>query len=125
MKYFTVDDIELIHMQIIDASGGSLGTRDFGRLEAVVASQTQHVFGEELYRTIYEKAGALCRGVIADHPFVDGNKRTGIMLALIFLERNELSAKIKDKALEDFAVQIVVNHLSVQDIANWLKERSK
>lgn len=124
MHLFTVDDIELIHMQIVDASGGSHGTRDRGRLEAVVAVQTQEVFGEELYKTLHEKAAALARGVIADHPFYDGNKRTGIMIALIFLERNGVEEKTTDKELEDFAVQIAVEHLDVPTIAAWLETYS-
>ena len=96
MRTFKVDDLEIIHIQIVDASGGSQGTRDRGRLEAVVASQTQVVFGQELYPSLYEKAAALCRGIIADHPFVDGNKRTGIISALLFLERNGKQTNLTD-----------------------------
>lgn len=121
MKYFTVDEIELIHMQIVDASGGSHGTLDRGRLESVVASQTQAVFGEVLYLTLYDKAAALAKGVIADHAFADGNKRTGIMLALIMLERNGVATKLSDKELEDFAVQIAVERLDIAAISHWLK----
>lgn len=124
MHYFDVDDIELIHMQIIDASGGAHGTRDRGRLEAAIAAQYQGVFGQELYETIFDKAAALCRGIIADHAFVDGNKRTGIMAALIFLERNGCPTKIKDKELEDFAVQVATEHLDIPAIATWLQAHS-
>jgi death on curing protein len=125
MYIFSVDDIELIHMQIIDASGGSHGTRDRGRLEAAVASQTQAVFGEELYPTMHDKAAALCRGIIADHAFVDGNKRTGIMTALIFLERNDIQTQVSDKQLEDFAVKVATKHLDVPTIAAWLKKHNR
>jgi len=121
MRIFTVDDVELIHMQIVDASGGSHGTRDRGRLESAVAAQTQSVFGEEVYKTLYEKAAALCRGIIADHPFVDGNKRTGIMTALLFLESNGVRTKVDDKDLEDFAVKIATDQLGVPTTAAWLK----
>jgi len=124
MKYFSVDDLELIHMQIVDSSGGSHGTRERGRLEAAIATQTQAVFGEELYKTVFMKAAALCRGIIADHPFVDGNKRTGIMTALIFLERNGVATSVKDQDLEDFAVAVAVEHLSVVDIARWLERNT-
>jgi len=121
MHYLAVDDLELIHIQIIDASGGSQGTRDRARLEAATASQYQEVFGSVLYETVFDKAAALCRGIIADHPFVDGNKRTGIMAALIFLERNGKLTKITDKELENFAVQIAVEHLDIPVIAAWLQ----
>ncbi len=124
MKLFDDDDTELIHMQIIDASGGLYGTRDRGQILSLVASQTQSVFGEDMYKTLFDKAAALARGVIADYPFDDGNKRTGMMLAIIFLERNGIETKISNQELEDFAVQVATDHLSVEQIAEWLEVHS-
>lgn len=124
MKYFTLDEIELLHMQIIDASGGSQGIRDRRRLESAIAAQSQDVFGKKLYETTHEIAAAVAKGIIADHAFVDGNKRTGIMAAVIFLERNGVKTCIADQELEDFAVQIAVDHLDVDMIAQWLREHS-
>jgi death-on-curing protein len=124
IRTLSVDDIELIYLQIIDASGGSNGTRDRGRLESVVATQTQSVFGEELFPSIFQKAAAITRGIISDHPFIDGNKRTGIMSALILLELNGIKTKIEDKKLEDFAVDITVKNLLIEQIASWLQSHS-
>lgn len=125
VKLFSVDDLELIHLQIVDASGGSHGTRDRGRLEAAVVSQTQAIYGRELYKTLHSKAAAIARGIIADHPFIDGNKRTGIMSALLFLERNGIATHVADKELEDFAVEIAVKKLDVSMIAEWLRKHSR
>lgn len=126
MKKLSLKDLELIHMQIIDVSGGSQGVRDRSRLESDLTSQFQEVFGEDLYPTVYEKAAVLARGIIADHPYVDGNKRTGIMSALIFLNLNGVDTSIlKDKDMEDFAVQIAVEHLDVSVIAAWLKAHGR
>ena len=125
MKFLTVQDVQLIHMQIIDASGGSQGTRDDGRLQSVIAATRQEVFGIELYKNVYEKSAALARGIIGDHPFVDGNKRTGIMAALVFLNLNNVDTTcVNSKDLEDFAVQIAVEHLDVEQIASWLQQNS-
>jgi death on curing protein len=121
VKLFDVEDIELIHMQIIDMSGGSYGTRDRGRLESGVAAQTQSVFGKDVYLTLFDKAAALARGIIGDHPFSDGNKRTGMMLAIIFLERNDVKTNIENSDLEDFAVRIATDQLDVPAIATWLE----
>lgn len=113
-------------MQIIDASGGSHGTRDRGRLESAITSMRQEVFGQELYAGIFEKAGALTRGIIGDHPFVDGNKRTGMMSALIFLNLNGYdTSKLKDKDLEDFAVRVATDKLDVPDITAWLEKNTQ
>lgn len=126
MKRLTVDDLSVIHIQIIDISGGSQGLRDKGRLESVIASMHQEVFGKVvLYPTIFSKAAVLMRGIIADHPFVDGNKRTGMMSALIFLNLNNFdTSMLKDQELEDFAVQVAVEHLDIETIAHWLKAHS-
>lgn len=125
MIYFTLEEIELLHMQIIDVSGGSHGVRDRGRLESVIATQTQEVFGKKLYESPYDIAAALMRGIIADHPFVDGNKRTGVMSAIVFLERNGTETRISDQELENFAVRVAVEHLDIEQIAQWLGERSE
>jgi death-on-curing protein len=126
MNFLNLQDLELIHIQIIDASGGSHGTRDQGRLKSALAAMQQEVFGESLYPTIFEKAAVLARGVIADHPFVDGNKRTGIISSLIFLNLNGYdTSELENKVLEDFAVQIAVEHLDIPVIAAWLKSHSK
>lgn len=125
MKFVSVEDLEIIHLQIIDASGGSEGTRDTGRLESTIAAMRQEIFGQELYATIFEKAAVLLRGIIADHPFVDGNKRTGMMTALIFLNLNGYDTSLlKNKHLEDFAVKVAVEHLDIPIIAAWLKAHS-
>jgi len=126
MKNLTVQDLDLIHIQIIDASGGSYDTRDLGRLESAISSIGQEAFGEKLYPTIFEKAAVICKGIIADHPFVDGNKRTGIMSALVFLNLNKIETKnIQDEALEDFAVRIAVQNLEIPEIAKWFKNNCK
>lgn len=126
MKHLSVDDIEIIHIQIIDASGGSHGVRDRNRIESAVNSVHQTAFGTELYPSIFEKAAVLARGIVSDHPFLDGNKRTGIMSALVFLNLNGYDTSLlSSKELEDFAVQIAVEHLTVKQIASWLKKNSK
>jgi death-on-curing protein len=125
MKWLTLQDLELIHIQIVDASGGSQGTRDTGRLESALAAMKQEVFGEELYQEVHEKAAVLLRGIIADHAYVDGNKRTGVMSALIFLNLNGWdTGELTDTELEDFAVQVAVEHLDVPTIAAWLRAHS-
>lgn len=124
MKHFTLEEIELLHMQVIDASGGSHGVRDHERLKSAVAAQTQEIFGKKLYATVFDVAAVITRNIIADHAFVDGNKRTGIMAAVIFLERNGIRTEITDQELEDFAVQVAVGKLDVAAVATWLENHS-
>ena len=125
MINLTLEHLLQLHTLIIETTGGSAGLRDLGRLEAAIATQTQHVFGEELYPSASEKAAALMRSIVADHPFVDGNKRTAVLATLTFLELNGSYFQARSGELEDFAVEVAVARLDVPAIAAWLKAHSK
>ena len=125
MTALTLEQLLELHVLVIQQTGGSQGLRDLGRLEAAIATQTQSVFDEELYPTLYEKAAAMIRGIVADHPFVDGNKRTAMLTGLTFLHINGIIFAAKPGELEDFAVQVATDHLDVPAIATWLKNHSK
>lgn len=120
----TLEQILELHVLAVRSGGGSTGLRDMGRLEAAIAAQSQAVFGEELYKTMFDKAAVVCRGIVADHPFVDGNKRTAMLAALTLLKVNDYELVIPKGQLEDFAVRIAVEHLSIQDIAAWFERYS-
>ena len=124
MKLVSLEQLLQIHALLIQETGGSAGLRDLGRLEAALATQTQHVFDQELYEGELVKAAALIRALVADHPFVDGNKRTAMLTGLTFLRINEVSFNIPEKALEDFAVKIAVDKLDISDIAAWLESQT-
>ena len=121
MISLTLEQLLELHALVISETGGSAGLRDLGRLEAALAAQTQSVFDQELYESIFEKAAALLRGITADHVFVDGNKRTGSLTALVFLKINGQSFRAKKGEIEDFAVEVATDHLDVATIAVWLK----
>lgn len=121
MILLTIEQLLQLHVLVIHYSGGSQGVRDIGRLEAAVASQIQTVFGRELYPEPYDKAAAIIRGIICDHPFHDGNKRTAMLAGLTFLKVNNIIFSARQGELEDFAVRVAVERLNVDDIAAWLK----
>ena len=122
MKLVTLEQLLQIHALVIEKTGGSLGLRDLGRLESALATQTQNVFGEELYRSEIEKAAAIIRNIISDHPFVDGNKRTAMLTGITFLNINDVGFHAPKGSLEDFAVKIAVDKLDVKAISNWLSQ---
>lgn len=125
MNVLTLEQLLEIHAIVIETTGGSLGLRDLGRLEAAVASQTQNAFGEDLYPTLFDKAAAIIRGIIADHPFVDGNKRCAMLAGLVLLDINGVSFSMKPKEIEDFAVLIAVERLDIPFIVKWLIQHTK
>jgi death on curing protein len=120
MTILTLEQLLEIHALALDKTGGGAGLRDLGRLESAIAAQTQSAFGEDLYPTITDKAAAVIRGIIADHPFVDGNKRTGMLAGLTLLAINSIRFKAAPGEIEDFAVKVATDKLDVPEIAKWL-----
>lgn len=125
MKLLSLEHLLEIHAIIVSETGGGEGLRDLGRLEAAIATQTQNVFDEELYATVHEKAAAIIRGIVADHPFIDGNKRTALLAGLTFLKINDYTFIARSGEIEDFAVKIATEHLDIPAIVRWLAEHSK
>lgn len=122
MKLLTLEQVVQIHVLVISQTGGSAGLRDLGRLESAIATQAQNVYGEGIYATKFDKAASLIRGILADHPFVDGNKRTAILVGLTFLKLNGVVTEFTTGELEDFAVRVAVEKLEVSTISSWLKQ---
>ncbi|HVU59389.1 MAG TPA: type II toxin-antitoxin system death-on-curing family toxin [Candidatus Saccharimonadales bacterium] len=125
MNILNLEQLLEIHALVVEATGGSTGLRDIGRLEAAVAAQTQDVFSEELYPSIYDKSAAMIRGIIADHAFIDGNKRTAMLAGLTLLEINGIAFTALSGEIEEFAVRIATEKLDVPHIAAWLHQHSE
>ena len=124
MNYLSLEDILRLHHMLVEDFGGVHGVREENRLKSVVEAPQASSFGDEQYESVYEKAAVYIRNIIGDHPFHDGNKRTAITVGSIFLARNDIRLTATPKELEDFAVSIAVDHLTVDDIAEWLEARS-
>ncbi len=125
MKYLSLHQIVLIHSIIIDETGGTHGIRDRHSLFSLVALPKQKVFDKVLYPTLFLKAAIYVRNILFDHPFIDGNKRTAITAAFVFLENNGYVATAAQGALEKYALHVVVGKLKVGDIALWLERNSE
>lgn len=114
-----------LHEMMIKATGGSGGVRDIGLLQSALNAPFQAFEGKEVYPSLLSKAAAMCRSVISNHPFVDGNKRTGIHVMLIFLEVNGVQANYTQQELIDLGLGIAAGKLDVNAIFNWLSEHCK
>lgn len=124
MRYLTLEEILQLHFAIIEEYGGSHGVRDEERLKSVIIAPQQEVFGVERHSTVYGKAAVYMRNIIADHAFVDGNKRSGTTVMAVFLDLNGVELVASPRELEDFAVQVAVEHLDTPAIAAWLEKHS-
>lgn len=123
-RYLTAEEILRLHYQIIEDFGGSHGVRDEKRLLSVVKAPQLIVFGSEQYEGVHQKAAVYLRNIVGDHPFIDGNKRTGITVSSVFLARSGITLTVKPKVLEDFVVGVAAKHLDINEVATWLKNNS-
>lgn len=86
--YLTYDEVVALHDAALIRYGGAPGVRDVAALESALAQPMMAVFGHERFCTLAEKAAAYCFFIARNHPFVDGNKRAGLLGALHFLLKN-------------------------------------
>lgn len=125
MIYLTKEQILLIHSMVIDETGGSHGIRDYNAILSLESLPKQGAFGKELYPTIFLKAALYIRNIISSHPFVDGDERTAMTSASVFIENNEYKIIAKEGEIEKFALKIISKKLELVTIADWLKKHSQ
>lgn len=126
-KFFTVEQVIEIHDAFLKDHGGLPGIRDKGLLVSAVEMPRASMFGEYLHKTIYDKAAAYLFHLVQNHPFNDGNKRTGALTAILFLEENGIKIAFSDKNYEEFVVSIAQGQKNKDEIAYFLnhgKEKS-
>lgn len=125
ISYLTKEQMLLIHSMLIDEIGGAHGVRDYHILLSLEHAPKQTFDREELYPNIFLKAALYTRNIIQNHPFLDGNKRTGMTAAAIFLNNNGYTFLAKKGEIEKFALKIVKEKLVLEKIATRLKSHSK
>ena len=121
IKYLSTEDVLLLHHVSIEKSGGSHGLRDPGLLDSAVHRPQATFAGEDLYPTLFDKAGTLCHSLIKNHAFIDGNKRTSLLSAMTMLELNGYIFTCEQQKLVTFGLQIDNENISPENIALWFK----
>lgn len=121
MRYLTLNEVLELYRRIMEQSGGSVGIHDLGALESALAQPRVTFGGEELYLTVVEKASALGFSIIKNHPFVDGNKRTGHAAMETFLVLNgyEIEATVDEQ--ERIILQVAAGELGRDEFTDWLR----
>ena len=120
MIILTVDEIISIHSLLCRKTGGSDGLRDRGLLESAVYSAEMTFGGAEIYQTLEEKCARLCYALTSNHPFVDGNKRIGILTMLVCLRLNGVELKFTQEELIDLSLSAASGKLSYEDVLSWV-----
>ena len=116
-------DALAIHEKMLAWCGGLPGLRDTGLLESALA-RPQHLFhyGQP---SLPELAAAYAAGVVRNHPFLDGNKRTGFVLAAAFLEINNCAFLAPEVEVVERTLALAARAIEETDYAAWLAANTK
>ena len=121
MKYLTREQVIKLHQALIETSGGSSGIRDEGMLDSALKTPLQTFDENELFPSVLDKAVRLAFGLIKNHPFIDGNKRIGTHVMLIFLALNNIMLSYKDEELIDIILKVASGEANENDLYTWIK----
>ena len=125
MIFFEYEQVVKIHRSLIEKTGGMDGIRDAQPLDSALKTPFQTFGGNNLYPDILDKASQLCYSSIENHPFVDGNKRIGVHLMLLFFKLNNIEVNYSQQELIDFGLDIASGKMSKNDIKGWIIEHRK
>jgi death-on-curing protein len=120
--FLTLDEILALHADQIDRYGGSLGVRDVGLLESALAAPAAMFGGRYLHGSLHEMAAAHLFHLVRDHPFVDGNKRTGLMAMLAFLGLNGHRLESGEDDLVELVLGTAEGRLTKAEVAVFLQK---
>lgn len=122
LLFLTIEDVKEIQEEQIQLYGGSSGIRDEGLLKSAVAMPQMGFSGQHLHVTLFDKASAYGYHITQNHPFVDGNKRTGLASALIFLKVNDIEVNDPEEKLEQAMQQLASGGMTKQDLSKLFEE---
>jgi death-on-curing protein len=120
MIWLTLDMVEAFHRESLARFGGADGIRDHGLLESAIA-RAQNIHAYDPDASLFRLAAAYCVGVVKNHPFVDGNKRTGILSAVVFLSLNGIAVEFDEAEIVAMIYGLAAGEKSEEEIAAWLQ----
>lgn len=124
-EFLTLDEILSLHADQISRYGGSPLVRDLGLLASAVAMPATTFGGEFLHPSLDEQAAAYLFHLVRSHPFVDGNKRTGLVAMLAFLGLNGRRLEAPDDDLTDLVLGVAEGRLTKADVAVFVRRHSR
>lgn len=122
MIRFSKEKVLLLHQLMAEATGGSVGVRDYGLLDSALESCFATFDGVDLYPTKEEKGARLGFSLISNHAFVDGNKRIGVYVMLTFLEMNGVRMDATNDDVVHIALSVADGSMRYDDLLDWVRQ---
>lgn len=122
MIVLSKEQIIKLHEELVSETGGTGGIRDEGLLESAINAPLQSYDNIELFPSIQQKGTRLGYGIIMNHPFVDGNKRTGAHAMLVFLAINGIELCFDDDELVNTVLNVAAGKTKFEELLKWVIE---
>lgn len=122
--FLSVEDVIEIHADQIEGYGGSLGVRDVELLRSAIGMPEAGFGDQYLHADLFEMAAAYLYHIIQNHPFIDGNKRTGTMAAFVFLNLNGMTLDADESIFEPLVLKAAQGQIGKPAIAEFFRKHS-
>ena len=122
--YLSAEQVLFIHARLIAETGGDHRIRDLGMLLSAVGRPKASFDERDLYPDLFSKGAALMESLIRNHPFMDGNKRTGITAAGLFLRQNGYRLTAGNSDLAAVTLSVAQSQADLEALSAWLQEYS-
>lgn len=122
MRRLSSGQVLKLHDALLEEFGGTSGIRDQGLLDSALNTPFATFGGKYLYPSLQAKAAQLGFGLVSNHPFVDGNKRTGAHVMLVFLAINGVDLNYTEEELIDVVLQVASGNINAQELLEWILE---
>ncbi len=121
-KWIASDAVLAMHMRQIAEHGGIDGLRDEGLLlSALARPENLHAYGESI--DLAALGASYASGIAKNHPFLDGNKRTALVVAVTFLNLNGYDFDAPDAETYTLFIQLAEGSINEDELAGWFRER--
>lgn len=119
--FLSAEDVLTLHADLVDLYGGEHGVRDMGLLDSAVAQPQASFGGQDLHQDLFEMAAAYLYHLVQNHPFFDGNKRTGAVAAMVFLDLNGIEIDAPKGSLYDLTMAVATGQAGKVEIAAFFR----
>lgn len=123
--FLELDEVLEIHAMQLGRFGGGAGLRDRGLLESAIAQPQASYDGAFVHPGLFEMAAAYLFHIVSNHPFVDGNKRAGLLAALVFLDINGISVEHPSDELFELTMAVAEARMSKAEVAVRLERAAR
>lgn len=121
IRYLLPEQVLFLHNRLILSTGGSHGVRDLSMLLSALGRPQASFEGKDLYSDLFSKAASLLDSLIRDHPFMDGNKRTAITAAALFMQLNGYSLMVANDEMVRFTLACAQSRVTLEEITAWFR----